>query len=420
MTSKSNHSNVDDSIPELVQNANRFAFDLYAKLAATTEGNLVFSPSSITLALAMTFAGAAGQTAREMADVLRFSLTPGRLHEAFRLLQATTRTGGVEFRIANRLWGQQGYHFLSEFLATTERSYGAKFAEVDFLHAAEEARRQINSWVAEQTANKITNLIPPGILNDMTRLVLTNAIYFLGSWDSEFSESATKQAPFWATPEKSHDVLMMRQTGEFSYAEQDDCQILEMPYRQQQIEYRQSNTGEMEIVEIPSSGSDFAMCIVLPKSLDGLPEVEAQLSLNLIHRCEDLRSTRVEVHLPKFRIEAECMLNEVLSAMGMRQAFSRIEANFSQMSDNPEGLYIAAAIHKAFVDVNEKGTEAAAATAIVMRAGGMSREPDPALFRADHPFVFLIRDRQTGWIHFIGRVLCPVPAGAVDPPILHG
>lgn len=396
-----------DDVAQLVDDSNRFAFDLYSKLAACAEGDLFFSPSSITLALAMTYAGAAGQTLQEMADVLHFSLPQGRLHEAFRTLQANTRTGGVEFRIANRLWGQLGYHYRSEFLQMTERCYGAKLTEMDFQRAAEAARQQINTWVEDQTVQKIKNLIPAGALGDMTRLVLTNAIYFLGSWESEFDEADTMPAPFWESQGNSRVVPMMRQRGYFSYAEDESCQFLELPYRQQQFEFCHSDEGTIEISEISSGGSDFAMCIILPKSLEGLNEVEARLSSTFMQNCASLRSTRVEVHLPRFGIESMCLLEDVLTQMGMRQAFSAEDANFLQMSDNPEGLYVGSVIHKAFVEVNEKGTEAAAATGIVMAAGCIMDEPEPKLVRVDHPFLFLIRDRQTGLIHFIGRVVTP-------------
>lgn len=184
-------------VAQVIDSSNRFAADLYSTLAGHESGDMFFSSNSVMLALAMTFAGANGETAREMADVLGFSLPSNRLHEAFRQLQASTRTGGVEIRMANRLWGQCGYHFLPEFLKTTEHCYAAKFAEVDFRGAVEEVRSQINEWVEKQTAGKIKDLLRAGMLDAMSRLVLTNAIYFLGSWEHEFFENATKDAPFW-------------------------------------------------------------------------------------------------------------------------------------------------------------------------------------------------------------------------------
>lgn len=387
----------------VVESCNRFAFDLYSKLAGQP-GNLFISPSSIATALAMTFAGANHATADEMAELLHLGLPENRFHDGFLHLRKSTRTGGVELRVANRLWGQKGYPYLADFQSTTERCYEARLAEVDFLNAGDAARLQINAWVEEQTARKITDLIPAGIITPLTRLVLTNAIYFKGSWEHEFDKADTQAAAFWIDSGTNQAVRMMRQTEYFEYGEIEDLQILEMPYRGTQFEFRSTADGGRDAVENPESGSDLAMCILLPRRNDGLPQIESRLSSATLRQWTELTTNRVRVTIPQFKIESEFLLNETLTALGMRQAFSPEEADFSRMSDHPEGLYLAAAIHKAFVDVNEQGTEAAAASAMVMMARGLPVMQEPKVFRADHPFLFLIRDRETGLIHFLGRV----------------
>lgn len=410
MSQKSNMSETQlkSDVDTLVANSNQFAFDLYSKLAEHDNENLFYSPSSVSYALAMAFAGANAETAQEMADTLRFTLAPERFHEAFRRLQSDTRTGGVEFRIANRLWGQTGYHFLPEFLQTTEHCYGAKLAEVDFEHATEAARKQINGWVEKQTADKIKNLIPPDVLDSMTRLVLTNAVYFLGIWEDEFFEELTGQDPFWITSKKQVSIPMMHQTTTFSYGDFDDLQVVELPYRSRCVETLvDDSTQGYDEVEFPEGGSDFSMCILLPRKIDGLADIERQLNDANLQKWTTLRACKVKLNLPRFRVESSFQLEEQLELLGMERPFSINDADFSKMSDNPEGLYIGAILHKAFVDVNERGTEAAAVTAMVM-VGGCAMKTEPLKeFRADHPFLLLIRDRKTRMIHFIGRVTNP-------------
>ena len=401
---------ITPDIQQLVTANNLFAVDLYSHLASNMDGGLFFSPSSISLAFAMAYAGAGDDTASEIADVMHFQLPPERLHEAMKRLQQDTRKGGVELRIANRFWGQGDYRFLADFLQITEEFYGAPLVDADFVGAAENTRMEINDWVANQTGQKIKDLIPSGSFNEFTRLVLANAIYFLGSWDNEFEEDETVDADFRVTTDQTHSTRMMRQTDYFRYGDFDDMQVLEMPYRSRTIELKTVNYGEFEgqeEVEIPGGGSDFAMTFFLPRKVDGIRDLETQLSVATIQKWTTLRSCEVSVQIPKFRMESTHLLNEALQALGMEKSFLIDKANFSGMSDNPEGLFIGAAIHKAFVDVNEKGTEAAAATAMMM-AGGCAMEPDPPKeFIANHPFVFMIRDRRTRQIHFMGRVCSP-------------
>ncbi len=363
---------------------NDFALDLYARLRGE-EGNLFFSPHSISTALAMTYAGARGETARQMADVLSFHAEGERLHLGFGELQRSLAAGkeekGYELTVANALWGQKGYGFLKEFLELTGKHYGAGLREMDFRGAAEDARKTINSWVEEKTRDRIKDLIKPGVLNSMTRLVLTNAIYFKGDWARQFDEKATRDAPFWLTQEKKADVPMMFHRARFKYAEMDSLQCLELPY----------------------VGEELSMVVLLPKERTGLGKLEASLNRENLERWVGrMHRMKVSVHLPKFKLTRQFQLGGTLKAMGMTDAFSD-RADFSGMNGKRD-LFISAVIHKAFVEVNEEGTEAAAATAVVIQVTSIQPE---TVFRADHPFIFLIRDTRSGAILFMGRVSDP-------------
>ena len=380
---------IADDVMALAKGDNEFATDLYARLRSDKPSNLFFSPYSISTALAMTYAGAAGRTETEMAKVLRFAMPEAKLHPAFnalrKLLAPSDKTPGFQLRVANRLWGQTGFQFQPEFLQVTKESYGAEFGQLDFKQT-EAARKTINSWVGEQTDHKIQDLLAPGVLDESTRLVLTNAIYFKARWTNEFSKAATTDAPFHLSSSQQIAVPTMQQKRRLSYGTADGLQLLELPY---------------------AEGGSLSMLILLPQEIDGLSDLERNLtSENLQKWSSGLRSRPVEVHLPKFTMTSEFSLKEVLESMGMSLAFSA-RADFSGMSTQ-EQLFISAVIHKAFVDVNEEGTEAAAATAIVMRAMGMRAHPEePVVFRADHPFVFLIRENRTQSILFLGRVVNP-------------
>ena len=378
-------------VAQVAEGCNRFAFDLYARLKGG-EGNLFLSPYSISTALAMTYAGARGRTADQMAQVLHLPSSGEAVHAAYAALQndlnaAGPGAPGYELIVANRLWGQKGHAFLPEFLALLEARYGAGLEQLDFARATEAARQTINGWVEEKTREKIKDLLKPGILNAMTRLVLTNAIYFKGKWAGPFNEKATREEDFFITPEKKVAAPLMHRTAKFGYFEGDGLQALELPYQ----------------------GDRLAMVVLLPKrnvppgAKDGLAAREASLSSEKVAEwIGKLRRRKVEVALPRFKTTAEFSLGDTLVAMGMTDAFGR--ADFSGMTGTRD-LFISAVIHKAFVDVNEEGTEAAAATAVVIRPlnGGGS----PPAFRADHPFLFLIRDTKTGAILFLGRILDP-------------
>jgi serpin B len=268
-------------------------------------------------------------------------------------------------------------------MALLKKYYGASITPVDYKKANEEARTRINEWVEKKTEEKITDLIKPDVLTPLTRLVLVNAIYFKGNWARQFKQSLTHDAPFYLTPGKPVPVPFMTQEGTLRYGEEGGLQILELPYE----------------------GNDLAMLIILPRRVDGLAELEKALTPeNLNQWIRRLREQKIEVFVPKFKLASAFSLNETLVAMGMRDAFDQTKANFAGM-DGTTLLYISAALHQAVVEVNEEGTEAAAATGIVM---GLKSVPEPpTTFRADHPFIFLIRDNKTGSILFMGRVVDP-------------
>ncbi|MBW2645389.1 MAG: serpin family protein [Deltaproteobacteria bacterium] len=369
----------------VVEGNTSFAFDLYKQLK-DAEGNLFFSPYSISTALAMTYAGARGKTEKQMAGALHFTLDQKRLHPAFACLEAqfnAAQNRDIELNVANALWAQKDYVFLKEFLDLTAKNYGAAPNHVDFKRDCETARKEINAWVEQKTKNKIKDLIKRGVLDPLTRLVLTNAIYFKGNWGSQFNKSHTKEEPFRPATGKSVKVPLMTQTQEFRYTESDSLQILELPY----------------------VGDDLSMIVLLPGKIDGLAQLEADLNPeNLNAWMGLLRKREVVVFLPKFKMTSQLSLAETLASMGMPDAF-RPNADFSGM-DGTKTLYISAVVHKAFVDVNEEGTEAAAATGVVMRLTSALPTPPP-VFRADHPFVFLIRDNHSGSILFLGRIVDP-------------
>ncbi|MBI3301776.1 MAG: serpin family protein [Deltaproteobacteria bacterium] len=369
----------------VVQGNTAFALSLYSQLRSQA-GNLFFSPLSLSLALAMTYAGARGQTAEQMAATLHLPSDQQRLHSALAALSKDLLDGGehrgYQLHIANALWYQQGYRLHEEFLRTAKAHYSAGLNGVDFRTAAEEARRTINAWVEQQTKDKIKDLIPPGTLDALTRLVLTNAIYFKGDWTQPFKKEHTKEEIFKETAVQQVTVPMMHQTEFFRYLDGGSFQALELPY----------------------VGDTLSMVVFLPKEVEGLAEFETSLTAeHLAERLSQLQRREVVVEFPKFTVTAAFQLAGVLSQMGMPLAFSEA-ADFSGMSEET-GLDLSAVIHKAYVDVNEEGTEAAAATGVVARATAAG--PPPVVFRADHPFVFFIQDARLGSILFLGRVIHP-------------
>ncbi len=369
----------------IVHGNNVFALDLYRELARK-DGNLFFSPYSISTALGMTYAGARGETAAQMASTLHFALPPERLHPAFRDLireiNGADRPRKYQLQTANRLWGQKDFGFLPDFLKLVEADYGAGLKEVDFISATEQARKAINAWVEVQTRDKIKELLKPGLLTEDTRLVLTNAIYFKAAWLHSFNVKSTIKGDFHVSADKKVTVPLMRGSNRTNYFKGDGFEALELPYEQH----------------------DLSMLVFLPAKGTELAEFEKRLTaVNLKAWQGKMRDHMVDVTLPKFKVTAEFMLKDVLTRLGMPLAFDRRRADFSGMTSR-ERLFISHVVHKAFVDVNEAGTEAAASTAVLVELTSM---PKPATFRADHPFVFLLRDNRTGSILFAGRVVNP-------------
>lgn len=371
--------------PRMLVKANTaFALDLY-KALQETEGNLFFSPYSISVALAMTYAGARGETEQQMAQVLHFS-PEQKLHPIFFALEAvlkdTQKSGGILLRSANSLYPHNKYPFLETFLTLLKKYYGVEIAAVDYENDLEAARNAINNWVAEKTEAKIKDLLPQRALSALTRLVLVNAIYFKGNWSSQFDRSCTIAAPFWVTSDHVIQVPMMQQTQTFGYHATRGIQILELPYL----------------------GDRLSMLILLPCQRDEFIELENTLSSeNLADWTRELEQRQVQVSLPRFTINCSFSLEEVLITMGMRDAFDVSKANFSGMDGVENWLSIGAVFHQAFVEVNEEGSEAAAATAVVTGSKGVLTP----VFQADHPFIFLIREKLTGSILFLGRCVEP-------------
>jgi serpin B len=381
---------------------NAFGLDLYARLCAGQQGNLVVSPASVAVALAMTRAGARGATAAEMDRVLRIDSLGSAgsagdvaaVHEAVAaLLRAwndPARTS-YELRVVSRLFGALGHAFEPPFLALTGERYGAPLESLDFRGDADGSRRHINDWVAARTGDRIQDLLPARSIQPDTRLVLANAAYFLGRWARRFEPAATRPDVFWAEGRREIRAPLMRQTERFRYAAGPGWKLLEMPY----------------------VGAELAMAVILPDARDGLAELERGLSVAELERwLATISDTRVAVVLPRFRVAPgeSARLDRLLAAMGMPTAFTA-QADFGAMADPPDPddrLAIGAVYHKAFVQVDEAGTEAAAATAVAMAPGGAPRPaPAPPEFRADHPFLFLIRDLRSGIILFLGRLVDP-------------
>lgn len=368
--------------------SNRLAIDLYQQTRGR-KGNLFFSPASISTALAMTWAGAAGTTRQQMAQVMHLE-TSEAVNAGFadlsQVLNSTDDRNGYQMTSANRLWGAMDTQFESSFLSVMKETYHAPLERLSFSQP-ETARTRINEWVQTQTRGRIAGLVPPGVLKSSDRLVLTNAIYFLGGWAAVFNKSQTKPDSFWVSLTDSVETPMMYQQHSFLYAEDEQCQIVSLPYR----------------------GRSVSMVVVLPKSRDGLSRLEEGLTQELLETwIQRMVDRPVKLHLPRMRMESQLMLADVLKSLGMSEALSD-SADFSAMSKQ-ESLKISEVIHQANIDVDEKGTEAAAATAVIIAptsAPAPTEPPEPVVFRANHPFLFLIRDNPSGAILFLGRMQQP-------------
>jgi serpin B len=373
----------------VVDGNNTFAFDVYQQIKG--DENVFFSPYSISLALAMTYAGARGDTAQQMANTLHYTLPQELLHPALNSLDIElSQRGqgakgkdekGFRLNIVNAIWGQKGYAFLQEFLDILAENYGAGIRTLDFINAPEPSRVTINDWVSDQTEGKIKDLIPPGAIDAMTRLVLTNAIYFNAAWQFPFEKDATADGTFHLLSGSEVTVPMMKQTKSFAYTEGDDYQAVELPY----------------------DGSELSMVILLPQP-GQFTTFERSLDASKVDGIiASLASKRVALTMPKYEFTSDFSLKKALSAMGMPVAFTD-SADFSGM-DGKRDLYISDVIHKAFVSVDEVGTEAAAATAVIMTTTSLPLNVVDVTI--DRPFIFLIRDIQTGAILFLGHVTNP-------------
>jgi serpin B len=343
-----------------------FAFDLYGQLK-NKPGNIFFSPYSVSTALAMTYAGARGDTEKQMAHALHFPSDQNRVHSGFAEAQRQLAEAekGIELNVANALWAQKGHPFLPAFLGIATGSYKASIKQADFKTEAEPARNEINGWVAHQTNDRIRDILPPHSLNDLTRLVLVNAIYFKGAWSAPYDKAATSDQPFTLSAGKQVKVPLMHHFDQVKYMEEEN---------------------DFQAVELPYGKGEFSMVILLPREANGCAQLEAKLTPALLSRAlSKMSKQKVDIFLPRFKLESELGLNNTLSAMGMKDAFSFNKADFSGM-DGTRLLYITGVFHKAWGEVNEEGTEAAAATAVAvgMRALSMKPPPPPPVFRADH------------------------------------
>uniref|UniRef100_A0A8C6H0W6 Serine (or cysteine) peptidase inhibitor, clade B, member 1a n=1 Tax=Mus spicilegus TaxID=10103 RepID=A0A8C6H0W6_MUSSI len=369
-----------------------FALELFQTLnESSPTGNIFFSPFSISSALAMVILGAKGSTAAQLSKTFHFDSVED-IHSRFQSLTAEVSKRGAShtLKLANRLYGEKTYNFLPEYLASTQKMYGADLAPVDFLHASEDARKEINQWVKGQTEGKIPELLAEGVVDSMTKLVLVNAIYFKGMWEEKFMTQDTTDAPFRLSKKDTKTVKMMYQKKKFPFGYISDlkCKVLEMPYQ----------------------GGELSMVILLPKDIEdestGLKKIEKQITLEKLRewtKRENLEFIDVHVKLPRFKIEESYTLNSNLGRLGVQDLFSSSKADLSGMSGSRD-LFISKIVHKSFVEVNEEGTEAAAATGGIATFCMLLPEEE---FTVDHPFIFFIRHNPTSNVLFLGRVCSP-------------
>jgi serpin B len=370
--------------------ANDFTFAMYGK-ARDRAGNVFFSGTSMREALGMAFVGARGNTASEMSSALHLDKDPRKSADAAKdEIGAFARARGkAELTIANRLWADKSFTLQGPFATTVRDTYGAPTDTVDFRGHAEDSRVAINTWVMHETHDKIKDLLPSGSITGDTRLVITNAIWFKGDWQSKFTKEATHDEPFLVDGKVSTNVSTMHQSGRFRFASQNGVKVLEMPYEK----------------------SDLAMDFILPDDAAGLSKLEVGLDTARFRGwTSPLKSEQVDISLPKIKLDWGGSMKQPLEALGMKTAFAGAAADFSgialpRATGGP--LYVSDVFHKAFVAIDEKGTEAAAATAVVIAVESIAI-PQPAVsFKADHPFLFAVRDTKTDRILFIGRVTNP-------------
>ncbi len=370
-----------------IEGNNRFAFGIFEQIATKGE-NVFFSPYSISSALAMTYTGAKGDTQKEMQQVFGFSKDKKAQAKHYHLLNKhldTLNEERVQLNVANSLWCQQNFDFLAEFLNINKNYYQAGLERVDFRNNHPEARKKINEWVERETNHKISDLITEDMLDPSVRMVLANAIYFKGMWEYPFDKSKNRSEVFYVSEKRKTHIPFMRRSVSVEYYEDELAQVIELPY----------------------AGKDLSMMILLPQEVFGIGQLESKLDAELYEEYQESMFTKkVEVWLPKFKAATQYNLNDPLINLGMKSAFSK-GADFSGMTGRKE-LFISDVAHKAFVEVNEEGTEAAAATGAVMSKTSLVKKVE---FRADHPFIYLIKDNRTNAILFMGRLNEPVLRG---------
>lgn len=385
----------NDTSSSTIQNAlmvamanDKFTFSLFTQLNKTEKGNIFYSPFSIFSALAMTYEGAKGQTASEMKSVFDFpDVKILRPNFASNYKSINTLNADYELKTGNALWVQNSYPLLANYINTVNRYYGGKATNLDFVKATERSRLTINTYIEKQTNNKITNLIPSGSINNLTRLVITNAVYFKGTWKWSFDKILTSKQDFNISSIKKVSTDMMTMHPEktnFKYFGSKDLQILELPYK----------------------GDKLSMYILLPAN--SIDSIKTSLTIpKIVSYLLQMKDTKLEtISIPKFEFTTNYLLKDTLTTMGMPTAFSSKSADFSGMT-GLQGLYIGSVIHKAYIKVDEEGTEATAATAVVMETGAVMQDDHTTSFIADHPFIFIIQDKVTGNILFAGKVVDP-------------
>lgn len=379
---------VEDDRIKIAHDNNAFAFDFYHHVTQQENGNIFFSPNSISTALAMTYGGADGTNAEEMQKALHFGPNNISFHDqygAYLKMLHQHAEGNIQLRIANQLWGENNYEFNQDYLNLIKEAYHAPLKKVDFEGAPDSQRSAINNWVEQKTENKIKDLLPAGSITSDTRLVLANAIYFKGDWLYQFKEKDTKEKDFHLSNGQTVTTPFMNFKGTLGYYENDLFKMVRMPYK-----------GEKQ-----------SMIVVLPHETQQMEKVESAINTSYFRKVKYASGLEVILAMPKFKLEKSLGLNGFLESLGMKQAFNA-GANFSKMTPSND-LYISTAVHKAFIEIDEKGTEAAAATVIVLGIESVepSSPPPPKEFIADHPFLFYIIDNESQAILFMGRLMNP-------------
>jgi serpin B len=401
-----------DQLQSLVDSNTAFGLNLYGQLATNT-GNLFFSPYSISTCLAMTYAGARDETEQQMAQVLGFGTNQQQFSSSFGELQREVESmraqKGIQLKVANALWTQKGFPFLSAFLETAMGQYQANVNQANFVTGANAAMAAINRWVAQQTQDKILNILPPGSFNPLTRLVLANAIYFKGAWVKSFEKGETLTQPFHVSSTNEVNALLMQKLDAVNYMETSDFQAVELPYggkTSSMVMQADEGVSRADAV-VPNGGHPASMVILLPSQVDGYGQLEEQLSPAFLSSVlAQMTNQTVQIFLPRFTLSSGFDLVDTLAEMGMPDAFDAA-ADFSGM-DGTADLSISHVFHKAWGEVDEEGTEAAASTVVtVVTSVVVGPSPSIPVFRADHPFIFFIRDAQSGSVLFLGRLVDP-------------